>query len=101
LRPNQHFIHCILVPSTQRIKRQGREADHSPPSSVEDKNGRAITPLPHTSSWCGAWLIKHRDNFVWEQRYTSVPLTVFEPVAPMFETHKKCILHFFEINEYP
>jgi hypothetical protein len=36
------------------IKRAGREADHSPPSSAEDKNGRSIPPLPHTSSWHSA-----------------------------------------------
>jgi hypothetical protein len=36
------------------IKRPVREADHSPPSSAEVKNGRAISPLPHSSSWCGA-----------------------------------------------
>jgi hypothetical protein len=28
------------------IKRPGREADHSPPSSAEVKNGGAIPPLP-------------------------------------------------------
>jgi hypothetical protein len=28
----------------------GREADHSPPSSVQVKNGGAIPPLHHTSS---------------------------------------------------
>jgi hypothetical protein len=32
-------------------KRKGREADHSPPSSAEVKNGGAIPPLPHMSSW--------------------------------------------------
>jgi hypothetical protein len=31
-----------------------READHSPPSSAEVKNGGAIPPLPHKSSWRGA-----------------------------------------------
>jgi hypothetical protein len=31
------------------IKRPGREADHSPPSSAEVKNGGAIPPLPHVS----------------------------------------------------
>jgi hypothetical protein len=35
-------------------KAVGREADHSPPSSAELKNGGAILPLPHTSSWRGA-----------------------------------------------
>jgi hypothetical protein len=36
------------------IKRQGREANHSPLSSAEVKNARAIPPLPHVSSWCSA-----------------------------------------------
>jgi hypothetical protein len=29
----------------------GLQADHSPPSTTEAKNGGAIPPLPHTSSW--------------------------------------------------
>jgi hypothetical protein len=40
----------------------GREADYSPPSSAEVKNGGAIPPL-HSyvfMAWC---LIKHKDNF--------------------------------------
>jgi hypothetical protein len=36
------------------VKWPGREADHSPASSVEVKNGRARHPLFHTSSWRGA-----------------------------------------------
>jgi hypothetical protein len=36
------------------IKRQGREADRSPPSSAEVNNGGAIPPLPHMSSWHSA-----------------------------------------------
>jgi hypothetical protein len=32
------------------VKRPGREADHSSPSSAEVKNDGAIRPLPHTSS---------------------------------------------------
>jgi hypothetical protein len=35
------------------INLPGREADHSPPSGVEFKDGIAIPPLPHTSLWCG------------------------------------------------
>jgi hypothetical protein len=46
------------------LKRQGREADHSPPSSAEVKNGGPILPLPHTFSWRGTQLIKCRDNFI-------------------------------------
>jgi hypothetical protein len=45
------------------IKRPGSEADHSPSSSAEVKNGAAINPLSHKSSWRGAYLIKHRDSF--------------------------------------
>jgi hypothetical protein len=30
------------------------EADHSPTSSAEIKNGGVIHPLRHTPSWCGA-----------------------------------------------
>jgi hypothetical protein len=36
------------------VNRLVREADHSPWSSAEVKNGGAIPPLPHMSSWCGA-----------------------------------------------
>jgi hypothetical protein len=36
------------------VMRLDREADYSPPSSVEVKNGEAIPLLPHTSSWRGA-----------------------------------------------
>jgi hypothetical protein len=35
-------------------KRQGREADKSPPSSVKVKNDRPIPPLSNTSSWHSA-----------------------------------------------
>jgi hypothetical protein len=37
-----------------RVKRPGFEANHTPPSSVEMKNGGAIPPLPNTSSRRGA-----------------------------------------------
>jgi hypothetical protein len=44
------------------VKRQGREADHSPPPSAQVKMRGAIHPLPQYvfMSWC---LVKHRDNF--------------------------------------
>jgi hypothetical protein len=50
------------------------EADHSPPSGAEVKNGWTIPPLTHTSSWRGAYLIKHRDNFtftLWTMKYST------------------------------
>jgi hypothetical protein len=40
------------------VKRPGCEADHSPPPRAEFKNSGAITPIPHTSSWSSAYLIK-------------------------------------------
>jgi hypothetical protein len=36
------------------VKRQGREADHSPPASAEVKKRGSIHPLPHTPSWRSA-----------------------------------------------
>jgi hypothetical protein len=44
----------VLVPEalSSKVKWQGREANHSRPSSVEIKNGEAIHPLPHIiPSW--------------------------------------------------
>jgi hypothetical protein len=45
-----------------RVKWQGSEVDHSPPSSAEVKNGGAIPPLSPClfMSWC---LIKPRNSF--------------------------------------
>jgi hypothetical protein len=37
-----------------RIKRSGREVDHSPSTRAEFKKDGAISPLAHTSSWRGA-----------------------------------------------
>jgi hypothetical protein len=36
------------------VKRPGREADHSPPTSVEIKKIWIYTSTPHTPSWCSA-----------------------------------------------
>jgi hypothetical protein len=43
------------------VKRLGREAYHSPPSSAEVKNARSYTSTPQYAfmAWC---LVKHRDN---------------------------------------
>jgi hypothetical protein len=46
------------------LKRPGREAYHSSPSSTEVKNGGAIPLLSHMSSWRSVQLIKHRVNFI-------------------------------------
>jgi hypothetical protein len=46
LRPTQLPIQWVL-----RVKRPGREAEHSPPSSAKVKNDGVMPPLPHRSSW--------------------------------------------------
>jgi hypothetical protein len=51
LRPTQPPIQWVPRPICAEVKRPGREADHSPPSNGEVKNGGATPPLPHTSSW--------------------------------------------------
>jgi hypothetical protein len=48
-----------------RVMSLGHKADHSPPTSGEVKNAEAIPAFPHTSLWCGVYVIKHRDNFTY------------------------------------
>jgi hypothetical protein len=45
------------------IKRPGHEAENSTSFSDNVKSDGAITPLPTTSLWRGAYISKHRDNF--------------------------------------
>jgi hypothetical protein len=63
LGPTQPHIQWLAGAISPGVKRPGREADHSSPSSAEVKNGGAIPPLPPMSSWHSAKLIKHRENF--------------------------------------
>jgi hypothetical protein len=77
-RHGQEILHCFTasrmslgptqppiqwIPRTPRtilpaVKRQGRAANHSPPSSAEVQNSGAIPSLPHTCLWHGVWLIQ-------------------------------------------
>jgi hypothetical protein len=59
-QPSINWVSRNLLPG---VKWPVHEADHSPPSSAEAKNGGAIPQLWHTSSWHSVKLIKHRDNF--------------------------------------
>jgi hypothetical protein len=45
------FISSTVSKPTLGIKRQGREADHSCPSSAKVKIGAAVSPLHHKYSW--------------------------------------------------
>jgi hypothetical protein len=52
-----HSVHIGLwvpEPFSLGVKRPGREANHSPPSSAEVMNGGAIPLPPHMSSWHNA-----------------------------------------------
>jgi hypothetical protein len=46
-QPHFQWVPGAVSPA---VKRQNCEADHSPPSTEEVKNGGATPPLPHTSS---------------------------------------------------
>jgi hypothetical protein len=54
LGPTQPPIQCVPGALSLGIKRPGREADHSPPSSVEVKNMWIFTSTPQYASmaWC-------------------------------------------------
>jgi hypothetical protein len=51
LGPTQPPIQCVPEAVSPVIKRLGREADHSPPSSAEVKNAWSYISTPNTSSW--------------------------------------------------
>jgi hypothetical protein len=51
------------VGSFPGVKRQGREADHSPPTNAEVKKMWIYTSTPPYIFRRSAYLIKHRDNF--------------------------------------
>jgi hypothetical protein len=63
LGPTQPPVQWVPGALSLGIKRQGREADHSPTSSAEVKECVELyIHSPSTSSWRGAQL-KHRENF--------------------------------------
>jgi hypothetical protein len=49
--PTQLLIQRVPRACSSRVKRQGREADHTPPSNVEVKNAWSYTSATNTSSW--------------------------------------------------
>jgi hypothetical protein len=58
LGPTQPPIQWVLGALSPGIKRPGREADHSPPSSAEVKECVELYLHPSTPSWHGAQLKK-------------------------------------------
>jgi hypothetical protein len=61
LGPTQPSIQQIQEVPSPGVKRLGREADHSLPSSIEVKNARSYTSIPPYvfMTWC---LVKNRNN---------------------------------------
>jgi hypothetical protein len=67
LGPTQPPTKYVLGALSLRVKRPGREADHSPPSSAEVKEFMELCiHLPNTPSWRSAQFKKkrHRDKFI-------------------------------------
>jgi hypothetical protein len=62
LGPTQPPIQRVPGTVSLGVKRPGREADHTPPSSAEVKNAWSYTSTPQYvfMAWC---LVKHKDNF--------------------------------------
>jgi hypothetical protein len=54
MKSTQSPIQWVMEDHSFQVKQQRHEADHSPPSCANVKNGGAIPPLPLTSSWHGA-----------------------------------------------
>jgi hypothetical protein len=62
LKPTQPPIQWVPGSLSLTVKRPGREADHSLPSSAEVKNARNYTSTP-LYVFMERCLVKHRDNF--------------------------------------
>jgi hypothetical protein len=62
LEPIQPPIQCVLGTVSMGVKRSGREADHSSPSSAEVKDALSYTSTSQYVfvAWC---LVKHKDKF--------------------------------------
>jgi hypothetical protein len=60
--PPSHLSNSYRGLLSPEMKRQGREADHSPPSSGEVKNAwSCASPPPYVFMAC--FLFKHKENF--------------------------------------
>jgi hypothetical protein len=66
---NHLLIQWVTGTISLGVKRQGREADHSPQSSAEVKNVWSYTSAPQYTfmAWC---LVKHRDKFTFYLYFT-------------------------------
>jgi hypothetical protein len=73
LWPNQPPVQWVLRVIILRIKQPGREADHSPPSSSEVKNGGDTHLLADMFSWHNVYLFTLHLNILYCGRKWSWP----------------------------
>jgi hypothetical protein len=84
LGPTQSRIQWVLGALSLGVRRPGREADHSPPSSAEVKEWVELyLHSPSIPSWRRAQL-KHRDNFTFSFYYHFRPEALYLAVVPSF-----------------
>jgi hypothetical protein len=89
LGPSQPPIQWVPGALSLGVKRPGREADHSPPSSAEIKERLELyLHSPSTPSWRGAQL-KHRNNFTFY--LYQMFLTVFTKARHWSLSWDRCI----------
>jgi hypothetical protein len=82
LGPTEPPIQWVSGALSLRVKRPGREADHSPPSSAEVKNAWSYTSTPQY-----AFIVKHRDNFT----FLPLPRWAPEPVWMRWRREKESL----------
>jgi hypothetical protein len=75
MEPTQLPVQWVPGALSRGVKRPGREADHSPPSSAEVNNVWSYTSTPQYvfMAWC---LIKHRENFTFIYLFLSEVMTL-------------------------
>jgi hypothetical protein len=71
------------VGTSSGVRRRMREADHSPTSSAEFKNGGAMPPLPHP--FCDVVLDKAQGNFTCTFTFTPSFYNREHLTAPLFQ----------------
>jgi hypothetical protein len=104
LGPTQPPIQRVPGAPSLGVKRPGREADHSPPSSAEVKNAWSYTCTPQYvfMAWC---LVKHRDNFTFYLYTFMISLKAKERDVKLYKHSvsgcplwEDCTLHRFDLD---
>jgi hypothetical protein len=95
IQPHIQWVPGAVSPGVRR-----HEADHSSPSSAEVKNGGTIPPLPHTSSWRGASLMKPWDHFTFSMLSTLVNIVLRGALRDIHGTHSRFSISVLDAGEW-